>query len=264
MVPKGFLIDLDGTTYIGDTLIGGAKEFVQWIVDRKKPYRFLTNNSSTSSASYVSKLRRLGIPCNDDSIFSSTKAAIRYLTARGITSVFSLGTPDFEQELREAGIDISDSARCVLVGFDKTLTYDKVNHAYQLLRRDAQFIATHPDVLCPVEGGYILDCGSIVAMLERASGRKPIVLGKPNLELAQLALQEIRCEPKDAIMIGDRIYTDMVMANNAGMQSALVLSGETQRTAQIPSYVNYVVGNIGDLLKLWNGNHDSVRSPIQA
>ncbi len=255
MVPKGFLIDLDGTTYIGDSPIEGAQEFIQWLACDGKPHRFLTNNSSYSSSFFVSKLRRMGIPCADDSVFSSTNATIRHLKERGISSVFALGTPSFEQELRDEGIELEGKARCVVVGFDKTLTYEKANHAYQLLQQGAEFIATHPDLLCPVEGGFVLDCGSIVAMLERATGRKPLVIGKPSVKFVELALGEIGCAPQETIMIGDRLYTDMVMAHSAGMQSALVLSGETQADSQIPEYVDFVVKSMGDLLGIWNGSH---------
>lgn len=247
MVPKSFLVDLDGTTYLGERLIDGAKEFFQWLHETGRPFRFLTNNSSHPADYYVKKLRRLGIPCPQDAVFTSTKATIRFLQKSEIHSVYTLGTPDFDVELREAGVTVEEHSDCVVVAFDTTLTYQKANHAFQLLQRGAQFIATHPDILCPVEEGFVLDCGSILAMLERATSRKPIIIGKPNPEMIRLALDEISSRPEEALVIGDRLYTDMKMGKEAGAKTALVLTGETRLEDKISIQVDYVAKNIGEL-----------------
>ena len=180
-------------------------------------------------------------------MFSSTKATIRYLRDQGIDSVYPLGTPAFVKELLSDGISVSEDAGCVLLAFDKTLTYEKADHAFQLIRNGAKFIATHPDLLCPTANGYSLDCGSMQAMFERASGRKATVLGKPHPEFVKLALEELNATPAEAIIVGDRIYTDMRMGIDAGIRTALVLSGETKSTDTLPFSVDYIVPNVGHL-----------------
>jgi HAD superfamily hydrolase (TIGR01450 family) len=247
MVPNCFLIDLDGTIWLGDRLIPGADHFIQWLIATNKRFRFVTNNSSTSPLVYVNKLRRLGIKCPDNIVFTSAGATIRYLHEKGIRSVFPLGTPIFVQELVDAGITIADDAECVVLAFDKTLTYQKADHALQLLRGGAEFIATHPDVLCPTEGGYCLDCGAMTAMLETARGRKAKVLGKPSPEFIELALHELNATAEESIVVGDRIYTDMRMGIDGGIRTALVLSGETKETDNLPFAVDYIVPNVGHL-----------------
>ena len=247
MVPNCFLIDLDGTIWIGDHLIPGANYFVEWLNASKKRFRFITNNSSSSALAYVSKLRRLGIECSENAVFTSTRATLRYLQERGINSVFPLGTPAFIRELVNAGIAVTNDANCVLVAYDKTLTYEKANHAFKLLQSGAEFIATHLDVRCPMEGGYSLDCGSILAMLELASGRKAKALGKPSSEFVKLALGEMNASPTETLIVGDRIYTDMRMGVDAGLKTALVLSGETNDTDILPFTVDYIVNNVGQL-----------------
>jgi HAD superfamily hydrolase (TIGR01450 family) len=217
------------------------------MVASDKRFRFITNNSSNSASEYIKKLWRLGIQCPEDSVFSSTKATIRYLRDRGIDSVYPLGTPVFVEELQSADISVSEDADCVLLAFDKTLTYEKADHAFQLIRNGAKFIATHPDVLCPTANGYSLDCGAMQAMFERASGRKATVLGKPSPEFVNLALEELGASPAEAIIVGDRIYTDMRMGIDAGIRTALVLSGETKSTDELPFVIDYIVKNVGHL-----------------
>jgi HAD superfamily hydrolase (TIGR01450 family) len=260
MVPNCFLIDLDGTIWIGDHLIPGANYFVEWLNASKKRFRFITNNSSTSALAYVSKLRRLGIECSGNAVFTSTRATLRYLQENGINSVFPLGTPVFIRELVNAGIAVTNDANCVLVAFDKTLTYEKANHAFQLLQSGAEFIATHLDVRCPIEGGYSLDCGAILAMLELASGRKAKVLGKPSSEFVKLALDELDASPTETVIVGDRIYTDMRMGVDAGIKTALVLSGETKDTDMLPFAVDYIVNDVGQLPRAFEmDNHDDTK-----
>jgi HAD superfamily hydrolase (TIGR01450 family) len=251
MGTNAFLIDLDGTIYLGDRLTPGAREFVNWLIDSGHRFRFLTNNSSNSAAFYVAKLRRLGIQCDDDSVFTSTKATIRYLRLRGIDTVFAMGTPPFVEELQHAGISLSDDANCVLLAFDKTLTYEKADRAFQLLQRGADFIATHPDVLCPTETGFSLDCGAMLAMFEKATQRTATIIGKPNPELVQLALSEIGAEPANAMVVGDRVYTDMRMGIEAGTKTALVLSGETKITSTLPLPIDFVLENVGQIPSLF-------------
>ena len=253
---KNFLIDLDGTMFIGDTLIDGAMEFFTWLRETKKRFRFITNNSSVSTLDHVHKLQRLGITCSDDSVFSSTKATISYLNQNGITRVYPLGTAAFLGELAQAKFYLylfADNHDCVIVAFDKTLTYEKANHALMLVRRGAKFIATHPDLVCPTEFGFDIDCGSILAMMEAASGRKALILGKPSSVFIDLVLSEMGADREETLIVGDRVYTDMAMGINAGIKTCLVLSGETKDACQAPNGVTYIVNNVGEIPKLVGG-----------
>jgi HAD superfamily hydrolase (TIGR01450 family) len=254
MVPSCFLIDLDGTIWLDDRLIRGADHFVGWLIANRKPFRFITNNSSNSALQYVEKLWDLGIKCPDDSVFTSTEAAVCYLKEQQIPAVFPLGTETFVRELIAAGIGISENADCVLLAFDKTLTYQKADHALQLLRSNAKFIATHPDILCPTKRGYSLDCGAILAMLECASDRKAVVVGKPSAQFVNLVLNELDATAAETMVIGDRLYTDIRMGIDAGMKTALVLSGETKATDALPFHIDYVVGDIGHLSEVLEGS----------
>lgn len=229
---RHFLLDLDGTIYLGKTIIPGAAEFIRFLRDTGRPYLFYTNNSSKSAREYAEKLTAMGIPAEPENVLSSGEATVRYLIAETPhRRVFAVGTPSFEAELREAGMELTETAPdAVVIGFDNTLTYAKLERACLLLRNGAPYYATNPDKVCPTEYGYIPDCGSIAALLREATGRSPQVIGKPNPEMIRMGMQKIGGAPETTAMVGDRLYTDMQMAFNAGIASILVLSGETKRS----------------------------------
>ena len=228
---RHFLLDLDGTIYLGRNVIPGAVEFVQFLHDTERPHLFFTNNSSKSAREYADKLTAMGIPSTPENILSSGEATIRYLLSTTLhRRVYAIGTPSFEAELRAAGIELADSdPEAVVLAFDNTLTYAKLERACLLLRTGLPYYATNPDKVCPTEYGYIPDCGSIAALLREATGRSPEFIGKPNTAMVQIAMQKIGAAPETTAMVGDRLYTDMQMAYNAGIASILVLSGETKR-----------------------------------
>lgn len=228
---KSFLLDLDGTIYLGRGIIPGAAEFIQYLRDSRRPFLFFTNNSSKNARDYANKLSAMGIACNSDDVLSSGEATVRYLLSETThRRVFAVGTPSFETELRDAGIELTETnPAAVVLGFDSTLTYAKLERACLLLRKGLPYFATNPDKVCPTEYGYIPDCGSIAALLREATGRTPEFIGKPNPAMIRMGMQKIGATPDTTAMVGDRLYTDMQMAYNAGTVSVLVLSGETKR-----------------------------------
>ena len=239
-----FLLDLDGTIYLGPNALPGAVEFIQFIKDSGRKHLFFTNNSSANATQYSTKLSRMGIPAAPTDILTSGEATIRYLlTETSYRRLYVLGTPSFEQEVREAGLELTEKdPDAVVLAFDRTLTYTKLEKACLFLRADLPYFATNPDKVCPTEYGYIPDCASMAALLFTSTGKTPRYIGKPNPEMIHMGLQKIGADPSHTAMVGDRLYTDMQMAYNAGITSILVLSGETTkndlRTAErMPDYI---------------------------
>jgi len=249
-----FLLDLDGTVYLGNRLINGAAAFIENLRRRNIPYVFLTNNSSECAAGYVKKINRIGIPAGRDNVFTSGQAAGMWLARkkRGAL-VYVLGTAALRRELASYGCRISDGRGRVdfmVAGFDTELNYKKLLIACELLDKGAGYIATNPDWVCPVGGGrYIPDCGSMCFMLERATGRKPLVIGKPRPDMVRLLCAKHGVAPGRCAMIGDRLYTDIAAGKNAGVLSVCVLSGETTAADVRKSTIkpDIVVRSIDDL-----------------
>ncbi len=249
---KGFLIDMDGTVYKGMEPIPGAKEFISHLGREHIPFVMLTNNSSSSRSHYLRKLTDMGFDIGIDNILTSTTATILHLQAhRPGKAVYPLGTPQFTEELKEAGIELSDAAPIVLLAFDRTITYGKINHAYHLLLQGAELIATHPDDLCPTEDGYDVDVGPFIRMFEELTGSRALVIGKPNSAMVEMASLHLNVPVDELAMVGDRLYTDMRMAVDNGMTSVLVLSGEADRESLQASgmEVDVVAGSVADLFR---------------
>ncbi|MDP9127752.1 MAG: HAD-IIA family hydrolase [Pseudomonadota bacterium] len=214
---------------------------------------FCTNNSSRSRTEYAQSLNSFGIDCGADSILSSTAATIAFLKSRRIGSLFVLGTPSLQKELQGAGFIISDTRPdMVIVGFDKTLAFETASRATQLIAGGCPYILTHPDVACPTAAGPIPDAGAIGAMIETATGVKPIaVLGKPSRDMLSHLFKPNELAPHEVVMIGDRLVTDTQMALNAGCLSVLVLSGITSRldvenSSIVPSLIIQDAGKLLD------------------
>jgi HAD superfamily hydrolase (TIGR01457 family) len=248
---KYFLLDMDGTVYLGPNAIPGAAEFVRCLEESGRRCLFFTNNPSADAAHYAGKLRAMGMAAGPEDILTSGEATARYLISETpYRRVFVLGTPSFESELAQAGLHLTDAAPdAVVLAFDKTLTYAKLEKACILLRGQVPYIATNPDKVCPTEYGYIPDCGAIAALLEAATGRVPKYIGKPNAEMIRMGMQKLGATPETSAMVGDRLYTDMQMAYNAGITSILVLSGETtpESLAQASRKPDYVFESLRQL-----------------
>ena len=229
---KLFLLDMDGTLYLGGRLFPHTLAFLRAIRDAGAEYLFLTNNSSKGADAYVQKLCGMGILSVEDDFFTSTDAACAHLKMHHTGNlIYALGTESFKRQLRKEGFPITDVLQdgidCLLMGYDTELTYRKLADASILLGRGVTYLATNPDWVCPTEFGYVPDCGSIAQALEHATGRLPLFLGKPKPEIALLAMEKKGVKPEETMMIGDRIYTDIACGRNAGILSVLVFSGET-------------------------------------
>jgi 4-nitrophenyl phosphatase len=235
---KLFLLDLDGTVYNGEELVPGAAEFIGHLRENNLHYVFLTNNSSHSAIEYVTKITRLGIPATLDNVLTSGQATGVYLARKKPGGrVFVLGTQALQREFESYGL-VPSNGRAdghgeidfVVAGFDTELTYAKLRTACELVDRGIEYIATNPDLVCPVAGKRnIPDCGSICSMIEQATGKKPYVIGKPRPEMAESLCSKFSVSPDHTAMIGDRLYTDIALGKNAQLLSIAVLTGETNR-----------------------------------
>ena len=255
---KLYLLDMDGTLYLGDRLFSFTKELLSEIRRTGGKYLFLTNNSSKSVADYVTKLEKMGIPATREDFLTSSQATAYYLNKyyRGKV-LYVCGTCSLVRELEEAGFEVSadlDRAECVVMGFDTELTFQKLWDVSKLLltKKDLPYIATNPDLVCPTEFGSVPDCGSVCIGIQNATGRTPVVIGKPMALMPQLAMEWWGCTPEETVMAGDRIYTDVKSGLNAGISTILVLSGEStmETVNQSPDKPHYIVEDLGELLPI--------------
>ena len=246
-----FLLDMDGTVYLGSRLLPGSLDFLRYLGETGRDHLFLTNNSSRNAEYYAQKLTKLGWPAQPDEILTSGEATALYLGGlKPAARVYLLGTPDLETEFAAHGFVLTDeNPDYVVLGFDMTLTYDKLVRACDLVRGGVPFIATHPDLNCPTETGYIPDCGAMTALITASTGVTPKVIGKPNREIIDAMFRKKPVRRDQVAMVGDRLYTDIVMGHNAGVTSVLVLSGEAKESdiPAAPVKPDHVTGGLGAL-----------------
>jgi NagD protein len=229
------VLDMDGTIYLGDRLFGATLPFLSLLDRLEIMYTFITNNCSRSRAEYVARLHGMGIDVSSDAISTSAQATVHYLRSHvpGAKRLFVLGTEGLYDDLRAGGYDVVDDLpEAVIVGFDSGLTYDRLARTAYWIGQQLPYIATHPDRVCPTERPIILpDCGAICALLESATGRRPdAVPGKPSPNMLESIIQRHGLKPQQVAMVGDRLYTDMRMARDAGTVAVLTLTGETRET----------------------------------
>ena len=262
---KLFLLDMDGTLYLGDDVFPGAVDFMYSITETGRNYIYLTNNSSRAGVDYITRLRKLGFPCEPENVFTSGMATGQYLNQNYPgAKVYLAGTRAFYRELRSYGIALvndenghteAEDVDVVVQGFDTELVYEKLERACHFLRRGAAFIAANPDWVCPMPHDEVLpDCGSICALLTASSGVKPEYIGKPNRNMIDVIAKMTGIPNEKICAVGDRLYTDIAVAQNAGSVSVLVLSGETDQAMvdaaeRRPDYVLPSVKELHELLK---------------
>jgi len=233
---KCFIFDVDGTLILGDNPLPYATEIIVQLQRTKTDFIILSNNSSYSTVENKERLEEaLNVKLSSHNIYTSNQATVKFLIQENITQCYIIGTPSMVKEFEEKGIYHNDIApQAVILGFDKTLTYKKIESAALFLQREERlpFIATHPYDTCPVDGGRIPDIGSFLRMFEQATGRKPDkILGKPNIMILELSLVDRNVRKNEVLVVGDRLETDIKMAYEAGVKSSLVLTGETSKTA---------------------------------
>lgn len=227
-----FVFDLDGTVYLGDRPIQGTLDFIKrnW---NHKEFFFLTNNTSKNLSDYTTKLARLGLDVELERILSPLLPLVDCLKEEGINCIYPVGNASFQAFLKERMPDVvftsGEGCQAVLLGYDTELTYEKLATSCLLLQRpDVRFFSTHPDLVCPSPQGPLPDTGSFVKLYEAATGRLPErVFGKPNKGVLSPVLKRFRQE--EMVMVGDRLTTDKLLAENAGIDFILVLSGEARR-----------------------------------
>lgn len=256
---KLYLFDMDGTLYLGDRLYDFTPTLLEKIKANGAKYMFMTNNSSKSVLDYIKKLDKLGIKAEYDDFITSSQATAYYLEKyHKNATLYVCGTNSLKEELQRAGFKITedlDLVECIVMGFDTELTFKKLHDVSKLLltRKDIPYIATNPDYVCPTEFGSVPDCGSVCDMLYNVSKRRPIVIGKPEALMPQLAMEKLSVDKTKTAVIGDRIYTDIKSGINAGTVTILVMSGETtyeilNNSEEKPNFVMESAKEIIDLL----------------
>ena len=225
---EAVFLDLDGTIYLGGELIEGACEFLDRLDQRGVKRFFLSNNSSRSVSQYLKKLTRLGIPAREEEILLSTHDLLNWLEAEGIDDTFLVGTQGMGEMLEERGIRTqSKSPQAVVLGYDTEITYQKLSDASMYLHAGVPLVASHPDLVCPSPVGGLPDVGAFLSLFETTTGVKPVkICGKPNPSMILGMIGELGLGVECCAMIGDRIYTDMAMADASGVHGILVLSRE--------------------------------------
>ena len=228
---KLWLLDMDGTIYNENQIFEGTLGFLNQIRQNGGRYIFITNNSSKSVADYVKKVNDMNIPAGYEDFYTSSQATAMYIKEHypGQT-VYCMGTRSLIQELRESGLRVvtvpDDTATVVLIGFDTENTSEKIRNTCIMLGKDVAYLATNPDLVCPVSFGFIPDCGSMSIMLKNATGKEPFFIGKPQPIMVDFVLKNTGISREDAVIAGDRLYTDIATGKNAGVDTICVLSGE--------------------------------------
>jgi len=257
---RGFIFDLDGTVYLSDALIPGADHVIRLLREGGRKVVFLSNKPIQTREDYASKLTRLGIPTQPDEVINSTFVMTNYLkkVAPG-AKLFVVGEIPFVEELRRAGFTITEEPKeiqYVVVAFDRTFDYHKLDVAFQAIKLGAHFVATNPDRTCPVEGGEIPDCAGMIAAIEAVTAQKvELIVGKPSPLIIEAALEIMGLKPDDCILIGDRLETDIKMGKESGIATGIVLTGVTDEKTLKESaiYPDFIFQSIADLqdLMVW-------------
>jgi len=255
-----FVLDMDGTFYLGDRILEGSLDFIRRVSETGREFLFFTNNASKTPDFYKKKLLNMGCRIEDKNIATAGDVTIEYLLASYPGKrVYLVGTPLLEESFRKAGINLANGeeawkeAEIVVVSFDLTLTYEKISRACTLIRNGAVFIATHMDLNCPTEDGFIPDCGSICAMVTASTGVKPKYFGKPFRETVDMIERISGYKKEEMVIIGDRLYTDIATGVKNGVTSILVLTGETkledvEHSDVKPDYIFQSLGHVAKIL----------------
>lgn len=254
---KLFLFDIDGTLAVGDTLYEGSAALLEYIDSIGGKACFITNNSTKSGADYVEKFRSaFGLETTEDQFITSGYMTLRFLKSHyGAKKIFVLGTASFVTELRRNGLTVTETAEtdiaCVVVAYDSELTYEKLIQVSKvLLTTSVPFYGTNPDLRCPIDFGFIPDCGSICSLITATTDRVPVYLGKPSKEVVELCLEASGFSREETLVVGDRLYTDIACGINGGVDTCVLFTGEARpedmRDTEYPA--TYQFQDINELL----------------
>ena len=252
---KCFILDMDGTIYLGNELFPFTKDFLKKVEDTGREYYFFTNNSSKSQQAYIEKLGKLGIQIKKDQMMTSSHVIVKYLKEHYEgKSIYVLGTQSMIQEFQYFDMNLTEEdPDIVVLGFDTTLTYEKLSKACHYIRNGCIYFGINPDWNCPMEGGaFIPDCGSIAKLIEASTGRFPEFFGKPSKHTLDYIIQETGYKPDEIAIVGDRLYTDIAVADQSDVTSILVLSGESTREDVTTSDVkpNVILEDLSEITKM--------------
>ncbi len=248
---KAIFLDLDGTIYLGGQLIDGAIEFLERCSQKGIQRFFLSNNSSQSVDKYLTKLHGLNIPAEKDDILLSTHDLLSWLSSNEVNETYLVGTEGMRSMLEEAGVNTqSEKPQYVVLGYDTEINYDKLTKATIHLHNGVPLVASHPDMVCPSLDGDLPDVGAYLSLFKATTGVEPThICGKPNAGMILHKIEELGLQPSECAMVGDRLYTDMEMAERAGVVGVLVLSGEAtiDDLKDVKQNPNIIVESIADL-----------------
>jgi 4-nitrophenyl phosphatase len=253
---RALLIDLDGVLYRGATALPGAAKFITFLRERGITFCLITNNSTLTPDQYVAKLTGMGIPVTPDELFTSALATAQYLEREGAAggTAFVVGEDGLREALLGVGVRLSDdSPAWVVVGLDRTLTYDKLAIAALAVARGARFVGSNPDLSFPTEAGLVPGAGALQSVITATTGVDPVVIGKPEPLMFDLAIEALGVERGETVMLGDRLDTDIEGAHRAGVRSIMVLTGVSTRADLEGSAVQpaLVVDDLSELMTRW-------------
>lgn len=259
---------MDGTIYLEDKILKGSHDFLARLEATDRNYIFLTNNSSRNRSDYQQKLAKMNINVAPEKIINSGEITASYLAEQGTKQgkrIYLLGTESLKKEMQRFGHQIvnkeenirekPEAVDYVVLGFDKNLSYKRLWDAHQLIVTGVDYIATHPDLVCPLSGGKTQpDAGAMIELLAASTGKRPLVVGKPSHLTVEYILQRFNLKKSELAMVGDRLYTDMKMASDAGITGILVLSGETKKEdiknlSKKERYFDYVFKGVNEIVK---------------
>lgn len=250
----GFICDMDGVIYHGNRVLPGVAEFIQWLQDEKKEYLFLTNNSGYTPKELNQKLARMGLNVSEEHFYTSALATAAFLKEQAPgCSAFAIGEAGLLNALYDAGITMNDvNPDYVVVGEGRAYTMDTLTKATNLVLAGAKLIGANSDVSGPIENGIAPACRALVAPIEMATGTQAYFCGKPNPLMMRTGLRMLNCHSGDAVMVGDRMDTDVISGMESGMSTVLVLSGvSTMATLKTYAYrPGMVLEGVGDIVKL--------------
>ncbi len=254
---KLFVTDMDGTFFLGDRILPGAIEYANTINGIGAKLVFLTNNSSNTEEAYIEKLKGFGLPDGSFDIFTSIESTTLFLKKKFPgRKIFLLATPDVEKVIESQGIILEkENPDVIVMTFDTTLNYEKINAFCKFARKGLPYVISHPDINCPTPEGPIPDVGSFIALVEMSTGRKPdYILGKPDIKILKMLKEKYNVEKDEILIVGDRLYTDIKCGLDANVDTVLVLSGET-KSEDLPEKLPkklFVVNNLKELLEKHN------------
>ena len=257
---KLFLLDIDGTVCLGRQLIGGAGAFLEDVRQRGGQFVFITNNATKSIDAYIRDFQSMGVATDYSNYMTASWAAIHYLKEHYPGQlIYVMGTKSFIRELKKNQISVTtdcedEEIACVLISYDDELTYEKIRDTCRLLStKQVGYVATNPDFVCPVEFGYVPDCGAICQMLGHAVKREPYFIGKPQTDMVYAAMKQNHYTKQETLVVGDRLYTDILCGYRAGVETALVLTGEAKKEdVEASDYKpDYIFDSIAALHKNW-------------